>query len=704
MKHIRYSMHDKGIGEVLFDHSELEVNLLSSEVLLELENLLESVPGQKELKILLFKSAKEGIFIAGADIKEIKALDSGEKALEKVRHGRRILSMISALEVPTLAVIDGAALGGGFELALACDFRLATENPRTKIGLPEVSLGVMPGFGGTVRLRNLVGLQKALELILGSKQLNGKKAEHLGLVDSCVPSGYLGFKETQMIADILDAKKRAKILARRHKTTLLERFAPSLIFTFAEKEVLKKTKGNYPAPLAVIEHFRKIEKMELDEALEAEAQRFAALAVTKESKHLIELFFTSEALKHDSGVEHLPAIKAMKRASVFGGGTMGSGITWLFSKIDMPVRLKVRRSEQIAETLHAVNRSYAAIKRRKRLTQREIDLKMDRISADTRMRGFEKSDIAVEAIVEDMAAKQELYRILEERLREDAIIATNTSSLSVTKLSASMKHPERFVGMHFFNPVDRMPLVEVIRGEKTADETAATVIALAKKAGKTPIVVGDCPGFLVNRLLIPYIIEAIHLYEEGESFEKIDRVLLAFGMPMGPFRLADEVGLDVGYKVAKILEEGYGERMQCAPVFERIYRDLGLLGKKSGAGFYTYRGYKTVPNASVTGLVQAKRDFSEDEIIDRTLLVMVNEASRALEEGIVKNAAYLDMAMVMGSGFPPFRGGLLAYADERGIHDVVAKLNNLSNAYGERFKPSGLLAAMASEKRTFYKE
>ncbi len=704
MKHIRFRLHGDGIGEVIFDNSGLEVNLLSSEVLLELERVLESVAQQKELKFLLFKSAKEGIFIAGADIKEIKALRSGEEALAKVRQGRRILSMIAVLEVPTLAVIDGAALGGGFELALACDFRLATENPKTKIGLPEVSLGVMPGFGGTVRLRNLIGLQKTLELILGSKQLNGKKAEHLGLVDSCVPSGYLGFKESQMIADILDAEKRAKILAKRHKATLLERFAPSLIFTFAEKEVLQKTKGNYPAPLAVLEHFRKIAKMGLYEALEAETRSFAALAMTKESKHLIELFFTSEALKHDTGIDSFSVAKEIKRASVFGGGTMGSGITWLFSKIDTPVRLKVRRIEQIAETLRAVNKSYMAIRRRKRLTQREIDLKIDRISADTLMRGFEKSNIAVEAIVEDMAAKQELYKILEETLAEDAIIATNTSSLAITKLAAAMKHPERFVGMHFFNPVDRMPLVEVIRGEKSSDETAAAVIALAKRAGKTPVLVGDCPGFLVNRLLIPYIIEAIHLYEEGENFEKIDRLLLAFGMPMGPFRLADEVGIDVGYKVAKILEEGYGRRMQVAPVFERIYRDLGLLGRKNGAGFYTYTGYKTVPNASVINLVQAKRSFSEDEIIDRTLLVMVNEASRALEEGIVKNAAYLDMAMVMGTGFPPFRGGLLAYADERGIHDVVAKLNNLSNAYGERFKPSDLLAAMAREKRRFYKE
>lgn len=704
MKHIDFSVHDNGVGVILFDNSELDVNLLSEEVLLELEVILEEISQNSELKIVLFKSAKKGIFIAGADIKEIKALDTREKALDKVRQGRRILSFIATLKVPTLAVIDGAALGGGLELALACDFRLTTENPKTKIGLPEVSLGVMPGFGGTVRLRNLIGLQKALELILGSKLLNGKKAEHLGLVDACVPTGYLGFKEEQMILEIVDDTKCQKLLSKRHQPTLLERFLPSLIFSLTEKEVRKKTKGKYPAPLEVIKHFKKIQNMGIYEALEAETQSFADLALTKESKHLIELFFTSEALKHDRGVDNDTEVKTIQRASVFGGGTMGSGILWLFSKIDLPVRLKVRRSEQIADALRAVNKNYMAIKKRRRLTQREIDLKIDKISADTLMRGFERSDIAVEAIVEDVAAKQTLYTTLEEQFSEDAIIATNTSSLSITTLAASMQHPERFVGMHFFNPVNRMPLVEVIRGEKTSDKTVATVIGLAKKAGKTPIVVGDCPGFLVNRLLIPYIVEAVHLFEEGEEFKKIDELLLAFGMPMGPFRLVDEVGLDVGYKVAKILEEGYGERMKTSPVFERIYNDLGLLGKKKGAGFYTYVKNVAEVNKEVVNLVTAHHTFSSEEIIDRTVLIMVNEASRALEEGIVKNAQYLDMAMVMGTGFPPFRGGLLAYADERGIKSVVARLQSLNHAYGERFAPSDLLVTMAKNGTQFYEE
>jgi 3-hydroxyacyl-CoA dehydrogenase/enoyl-CoA hydratase/3-hydroxybutyryl-CoA epimerase len=704
MKHLRFTSDEKGIGEIVFDQEGSDVNLLSSELLTELETVLEEVARRSELRLLLFKSAKKDIFIAGADIKEIGALGSCNEAAEKVRQGRRILGRIATLKIPTLAVIDGAALGGGLELALACDFRLATENPKTKIGLPEVSLGVMPGFGGTVRLRDLIGLQKALELILGSKQLSGKKASLLGLVDGCVPGGYLAFKEAQMVADILDEQKRAKLLSKRHTPTVLERFLPSLILSFAEKEVLKRTKGNYPAPLEVISHFKKIRKMGFYEALEAETQSFALLALTKESKQLTRLFFTSEALKHDSGTESVPEVQELRRAAVFGGGTMGSGILWLFSKIDLPVRLKVRRSEQIAEALGVVHKNYMAIKRRKRLTQREIDLKVDKISADTQMRGFAKSDIAVEAIVEDIDAKQELYRELEEMLGEEAIIASNTSSLSITALASKMRHPERFVGMHFFNPVDRMPLVEVIRGEKSSDRTVATVIVLAKKAGKTPMVVADSPGFLVNRLLIPYINEAIHLFEEGESFEKIDRLLLEFGMPMGPFRLVDEVGLDVGYKVAKILEEAYGPRMQCAPIFERLRDELGLLGRKNGKGFYRYTKRSVKADRAVAGLVREKRSFTRAEIIDRTLLIMVNEASRAVEEGVVKNAAYLDMAMVMGSGFPPFRGGILAYADERGIREVVARLNDLSDAYGERFKPSALLAAMAKEKSGFYKE
>ncbi len=697
-------MNDTGVGEILFDYEGHDVNLLSEEVLLELEAVLEKVTESSELKILLFKSAKKGIFIAGADIKEIKGLRNHSEALDKVRQGRRILSLIAMVKVPTLAVIDGACLGGGFELALACDFRLATENPKTKIGLPEVSLGVMPGFGGTVRLRDLIGLQKALELILASKQLNGKKAEYLGLVDACVPVGYLGFKEEQMIADILDEKQRQILLSKRHKLTFLERFTPSLILSMAKKEVLKKTKGHYPAPLKVIMHYRHIHNMNHYEALEAETKAFADLALTKESKHLIELFFTSEILKHDTGIDTETETKEIRRAAIFGGGTMGSGILWLFSKMDIPVRLKVRRTEQVGEALKIVNKNYMEIKKRRRLTQREIDLKIDRISADTAFRGFEHSDIAVEAIVEDIDAKQALYATMEEQFTPETIIATNTSSLSITDLASKMKDPQRFVGMHFFNPVNRMPLVEVIRGEKTSDSTLATVIDLAKRAGKTPIVVGDCPGFLVNRLLIPYIVEAVHLFEEGESFEKIDKLLQEFGMPMGPFRLVDEVGLDVGYKVAKILEEGYGPRMKGAPVFEQIYQDLGLLGKKRGAGFYTYVKNVAEANENVLSIVDKKRSFSNDEIIDRTLLVMVNEASRALEEGIVKNAQYLDMAMVMGTGFPPFRGGLLAYADERGIKKIVVSLKNLANAYGERFVPSALLVDMAKNNTKFYKE
>ena len=704
MKHLRFTTNENGIGEIVFDCAGSDINLLSSELLIELEKVLEEIARSKEIKLLLFKSAKKNNFIAGADIKEISALKSCDEALEKVRQGRGILNRISSLKIQTLAVIDGAALGGGLELALACDFRLCTDNPKTKIGLPEVSLGLMPGFGGTVRLRNLIGLQKTLELILGSKQLSGEKAALLGLIDSCVPGGYLPFKEAQMVADILDAKKRTVIMSNRHRPTILERFLPSMILSFAEKEVMKKTKGHYPAPLEVIKHFKKIIHMDFTESLEAETESFARLAFTKESKKLIRLFFTSEALKHDSGIQTNSEIKAINRAAVFGGGTMGSGILWLFSKTDIPVRLKVRRSEQIADALGVVHKNYRALKRRKRLTQREIDIKIGKISADIQMRGFEKSDIAVEAIVEEMEAKQALYVELEANLAEEAVIASNTSSLSITKLASKMNHPERFVGMHFFNPVDRMPLVEVIRGDKSSDKTVATVIALAKKTGKTPILVADCPGFLVNRLLIPYINEAVHLFEEGESFEKIDGLLSAFGMPMGPFRLMDEVGLDVGYKVAKILEEGYGMRMQAAPVFERIYSDLGLLGRKNGKGFYTYAKKRTRINREVAALVRKKHGFSDEEIIDRTLLIMVNEASRALEEGVVKNAAYLDMAMVLGTGFPPFRGGILAYADACGIKDVVAKLDDLANAYGERFRPSDLLVSMEKENSRFYKE
>ena len=699
MKIFDYTI-DEGIATLCLDLEDSAVNILSSEVLRALDAKLEELKSAVGIKLLKITSAKEGIFIAGANISEIESLRDEEEAYEKVREGQKILSKISALPYPTLAVIDGACLGGGLELALCCDYRLATEYSKTKIGLPEVNLGVLPGFGGTQRLKGLTGLSKALELILGGKILNGKKAEKLGVVDACVPKGYLEFKEEAFVEMILNHSQ--KILAKRHRGGFLDRFLPSIVFSYARKNVMAKTKGRYPAPLAVLDLFEKTLNKGVEEGLELEARAFSRLAVTDISKNLIGLFYSSEALKKETGVKRKVNPVPINMINVIGAGVMGSGIVFQFSKIDKLVRMKLRRYEQAGQAMKNIAKMYEGFIRRHRLSKAEVGMKLAHISYTTEFDGFKHCDLALEAIVENKDAKQELYAQLEEIMDDKAIIASNTSSLSIGMLSANMNHPERFVGMHFFNPVARMPLVEIIPGKKTSDKTIATVVSLAKEAGKTPVVVGDCAGFLVNRILLPYINEAVRMFEEGADFERIDELILDFGMPMGPFVLADEVGLDVGYKVAKVLEDAYAERMQVSSILERVYHQMQLLGKKSGKGFYIHSGKKRVANDAVKALVFSKRLFDEQEIIDRAILIMVNEAALCLQEGIVDNAQYLDMAMIMGTGFPPYRGGLLRYADSLGIDSVVIALQSLAKHHGLRFEPAQLLLDMAKDAKTFY--
>lgn len=692
--------NEHGIATLCFDLEDSAVNILSFEVIKALDETLEELKKADDIQLLKITSAKEDVFIAGADISEIEVLKDEEKAYELVRQGQQILSKISALPYPTLAIIDGACLGGGLELALCCDYRLTTENPKTKIGLPEVNLGVLPGFGGTQRLKRLTGLSKALELILGGKILNGKKAEKLGLVDACVPVGYLEFKEKAFVDSILNTPK--KILAKRKQGSLMDKYLPSLVFSYARKNVMAKTKGKYPAAISILDLFEKTQGQDLQKGLESEARAFSKLAVTEISKNLIGLFYSSELLKKEKGVKRKVNPIPINMINVIGAGVMGAGIVFQFSKLDKLVRMKLRRYEQAGEAMKSIAAVYAGFIKRRRLSKAEVGQKLAHISYTTEFNGFGHCDLALEAIVENTEAKQELYAQLEEIMDESAIIASNTSSLSISMLSEKMQHPERFIGMHFFNPVPRMPLVEIIAGKKTSAKTIATVVSLAKEAGKTPVVVGDCAGFLVNRILLPYINEAVRMFEEGADYVRMDKIIADFGMPMGPFVLADEVGLDVGYKVAKVLEGAYGERMKVSSILDRVYHQMNLLGKKAGKGFYIHQGKKRQVNDAVKALVFSKRQFDEKEVIDRAMLIMVNEAAMCLEEGIVDNAQYLDMAMIMGTGFPPFRGGLLKYADSLGIESVVITLKSLEKHHGLRFKPAKLLLDMAKNKETFY--
>jgi 3-hydroxyacyl-CoA dehydrogenase/enoyl-CoA hydratase/3-hydroxybutyryl-CoA epimerase len=707
-----------GIAEVTFDLFNSKVNKLSSPVMAEFAALIEQLGESDDLRMLVLRSAKPGIFIAGADIAEIDGIVDAVAGAELCSEGHRIFNALSALRFPTLAVIDGVCLGGGLELALACSYRIATDSPATSIGLPEVNLGIMPGFGGTQRLPRLIGLTKALSMILTGKPIDGKKAARFGVVDACVAAEFVEERTAEFIKKILTPEGARATTAQRNKQPirrwLTEGNALSrmVICRAARKNLMKKTKGQYPAPLRALDVIASTIAKPLDKGLAVEAQAFAELAVSPISKHLVNLFYLSEDLKKDPGAVIEGKPRKVESAGVLGAGVMGGGIAWNFTKIDVPVRLKDLDWLAIGKGYEAAADIYGQLKKLRKYDQREIDIKMHHLSGTTDFSGFGKLDIVVEAIVEDLDVKRKVFAELAEHVRDDTIIASNTSTLPISDMADAVPHPERFIGMHFFNPVNRMPLVEVIPGKETSPETVAAVVALCKRLKKTPIVVQSCPGFLVNRLLLPYLNEAVMLLQDGVDPEEADRVMAKFGMPMGPFVLLDEVGIDVAHKCAVVLADAYGERMANAPLLGVMYQDHCLLGKKSGRGFYVHEGKKKAVNPQLSSIVADFREthclkvrsFTRDDIVDRCMLTMINEAARALDEEIVASPAHLDMAMIMGTGFPPFRGGLLRYADELGAEHIVDRLRSLADQYGDRFAPCERLQSMTSNNARFYDE
>ncbi|MFT6077917.1 MAG: 3-hydroxyacyl-CoA dehydrogenase/enoyl-CoA hydratase/3-hydroxybutyryl-CoA epimerase, partial [Rickettsiales bacterium] len=664
------------------------------------------------------KSEKKDIFIAGADINEIKDIKNPSDAHKKVLQGQEILSKISNLKIPTIALINGACLGGGLELALSCNYRVAIDNKKTLLGLPEVNLGIIPGFGGTQRLPRLIGLQESLKMILSGKPVDFKKALKIGLVDKVIREEFLSTQIESYIAAIL-VKKRSNRSFKTRCAVRKKRFIAEVIFAgkhviyyFTKKSLMAKTKGKYPAPLAAFDVIqRTYHSSDKEAGFKIEAEEFAKLAAGPISKNLIELFFINEEIKKDSGSAKDTKTLKIKNSGLLGAGIMGGGIAWLFSNADICVRMKDISQNGIALGFHQVLKIYNQLKKIRKYNQGQIDLKTARISSTIDHSGFGTVDIVVEAIVEDIEVKKEVFEKLEDHVRKDTIIVSNTSSLSISQMSQSMKNPERFAGMHFFNPVNKMPLVEVICGEKTSQETIANIVELSKKLKKTPIVVKDVAGFLVNRILLPYINEAGFMLQEGANIRNVDQLVKDFGMPMGPFILADTVGIDVGYKVAKSLNEAYGDRMEVCRLLNEMSKHKSLLGKKSQQGFYRYskNGRNLGINFEVNTILGKIKDpqigktlISNSVIVDRCILIMINEAARCLEENVVKNHRYLDMAMIMGTGFPPFRGGLLRYADEMGIGVVVSKLKEFSKNYGSRFEPAELLLKMEAASQNFY--
>jgi 3-hydroxyacyl-CoA dehydrogenase / enoyl-CoA hydratase / 3-hydroxybutyryl-CoA epimerase len=711
------SHDDRGVATLCFDVKDSKVNKFSAHVMDELEKILDDIKSNNHIKLLVLKSAKKNIFIAGADIEELRNMHSENDAEEKSKRGQSIFNKIENLPFPSLAIIDGACLGGGFECAMACTYRLASDNSKTTIGLPEVNLGILPGWGGTQRLPRIAGLQSALTLILTGKAVSSKKAYKMGLVNKLSAVEFIEVNSEKYIVELLAKKSHKKTVFKKRGLVnfLLEKnpLGRKIIFNKSRENILKKTKGMYPAPLKALEVIEESVGLGLKEGLDVEARLFKELACTQTCKNLIQVYFSNELLKKDPGfIYEGDSQSVINQAAVLGAGVMGGGIGWLFSNKDIPVRIKDLNWDAIAKGFQAASDIYKQLKKIRKIKDKGIKTKMSSISASTDFNGFSKNNIVVEAIVENIDIKKSALSELEEHLDDTTLICSNTSALSIDEMASSLKKPERFLGMHFFNPVNRMPLVEIIPGEKTDPSATQSIIDLTRKLGKTPLVVKNCPGFLVNRILLPYMNESVRILEEMGDLKRIDDIILKFGMPMGPFTLADEVGIDVGFHVSDILEKGFGERMKTADLLTHLHHEKKLLGKKANKGFFIYNGKEKTLNEEIQQSVKTVRsstgktevNIDDQTITQRCIYIMINEAALCLQESIVSSPAHLDMGLIMGTGFPPFRGGLLKYADQIGINNIVQTLKSFESKYGERFKVAERLVEMADANRCFYDE
>jgi 3-hydroxyacyl-CoA dehydrogenase/enoyl-CoA hydratase/3-hydroxybutyryl-CoA epimerase len=705
-----------GVATLLLDVPGESVNTLSGEVGRAFDQLLTAFEGDPAVKAVVLASGKKDGFVAGARIEMISAVGTAAEAEALSRDGQRGFDRLERWKKPVVAAIHGACLGGGLEWAMACHYRIATSDPKTSLGLPETQLGLIPGAGGTQRLPRLVGIAAALDIILAGKSVKAKKALKLGLVDEVVPAPILLRVARERALGLATGTVRREGPAGRKKVArhgleavqqaLLEENAlgRSFLFGQASKQLLAKTRGHYPAPEAALEVVRHGYEHGFEEGLALEARRFGELAVSDVSRRLVEIFFAQTALKKDSGVDD-PAVKPrpVARVGVLGGGLMGGGIASVTVAAGVPVRLREKDDAAAARALAGVAAFLDEKVRRRSMDKLERHATMRLLTATTDWSGMGSVDLLVEAVFEDLALKQEMLKAFE-AVNRHGVFATNTSSIPIAEIARAASRPEAVIGMHYFSPVPRMPLLEVIAGPATSPETIATAVAFGKRQGKTVVKVGDGPGFYVNRILGPYMNEAAWVLTEGAAIEDLDKALTGFGFPVGPMTLLDEVGIDVGEKVARILHAGFGDRMKPPEALGKVIA-AGRLGRKNKKGFYTYDGKDKRVDQSVYDLLPGGRrrtPMDRAAIVERVSLQMVNEAARALGDGIVRSARDADLAAVFGIGFPPFRGGPLRHADQLGSGAVVAALERLQAAHGDRFAPAPLLQEHARKGTRFH--
>ncbi len=702
----QFEERSDGIGVITLDLPDKKVNTLSRAVLGELGALLAGLEGRADLRGLLFRSGKPGQFIAGADLNELGALAFAgpEQVAGAVAMGHQLYGLVSRLPFPTVALVDGNCMGGGTELILAMDDRILADTSQTKIGLPETKLGIIPGWGGTQRLPRLIGLN-AIEMICTGEPVTARKAVEIGLAFDAVPAERLveeGVRRVEDLAATGEWKER-----RRKLRGPLGLSPDSMAFAFATAEgaIKLKTKGQYPAPLIALKAIREGCNLSLDEGLKIERDAAREVMQSPVAANLIAVFFMQNRLARDPGVDNPEATpRAIQRVGVVGSGLMGAGIATAHARSGLPTAMVDVDDSRLADGLRRATEVVTSRIKIGRASTDDLAKLLGHLSTSTSTSILADRDLVIEAITEDESAKAATYRALAGEMKPGAILASNTSTISISRLAKSAPDPSRFVGMHFFNPVDRMELVEVIRGEATSDETVATVVALAKQIRKTPIVVKDCAGFLVNRVLLPYMNEALQLLREGVPMDAIDEAATKFGMPMGPIALHDLIGLDTAAFAGKVMSDAYPDRTVPTALLGDLVK-AGRLGQKSGLGFRKHSGKKVEADPAFAEFLEHHRvegrPMTRDEITDRLFLPMLLEATRVLEEGIVREAGDIDMGLILGIGFPPFRGGVLRWADTLGAGRVMEKLEAY-RSLGKRFEPTDSLTRLAANGGTFY--
>lgn len=699
-----FTVRPDNVAVVTIDVPDEKMNTLKAEFGGQVRAILKQIRDNKTLQGAVFISAKPDNFIAGADINMIGRCQSAQQAESLARQGQQVMAEIQSLSIPVVAAIHGACLGGGLELALACHARICSDDGRTVLGLPEVQLGLLPGSGGTQRLPRLIGVSTALDMILTGKQLRARQALKVGLVDEVVPRSILLDAAAEYARKAHHEHRRLSVRDR----ILAGPLGRHLLFSMAAKKTAQKTQGNYPATDKILKVIETGLAHGASSGYEAEARAFGELAMTPQSRALRSIFFASTDIKKDPGASVAPG--PLGSVGVLGGGLMGGGIAYVTAiKGKLPVRIKDINANGIN---HALKYSWDQLEqkvRRRHLKPAERDAQLALISGSLDYRGFAHRDLVIEAVFEDLALKQKMVGEVEHYCAPHTIFASNTSSLPIGDIAAQAQRPEQVIGLHFFSPVEKMPLVEVIPHAGTSEQTIATTVKLAKKQGKTPIVVADKAGFYVNRILAPYIAEAMRMLVDGERVEDIDNALVKFGFPVGPIQLLDEVGIDTGTKILPVLEAAYGERFSApATLIQAILND-DRKGRKNGRGFYLYgvkgrKSKKQVDTAvyALAGMSARNARCSAEQIAERCVMLMLNEAARCVDEGIIRSARDGDIGAVFGIGFPPFLGGPLRYMDSLGAGEVVARLQRLAGLYGPRFAPCDALLQRAERGETFW--